>query len=638
MGKCPVSGQGASEDEDAYRLEIRKSRPKATIRDVVRLMHPFYWPGTPCDRSHPTLFLRLYVILAVVCLFCGKAMNLLAPYFLGKTINHLSTGEKRKSISNLVVAVVMFFLGTGFDELRNLLYGYVQCKGINTMALQIYQHLHSMNYQWFVESKSGEVIRCMIRGMESMRELTRFGVLLLIPTIIEVIAVCLLFAIYFRLWILTVTVVVGLTLYIILTILLTNWRNKTRRAAVQRDDDMHNISNDGLNNFETVKYYTNEKYEVMRYTTAARQQQKCQWRVLKSLSLLNVCQEVVKQLTIMLCLLFSVFGVLDNHLQVGDVVAIQNYLFYLFRPLFLLGTMYSMICNAIAGIQSVADMMKAVPEVVDKPNAIELHLDENKDVAMIEFRNVSFSYPNNGDSTSTGMVKNITFKIPKGQSLALVGTTGSGKTTISRLLCRFYDVDEGQIFVNGVDITEVTQESLRRSIGVVSQDTVLFHASIRDNIRYAKLDASDDEIYEALKQARLYDRIMTFPEKLDTVVGERGIRLSGGEKQRVSIARCFLKNPSIIILDEATSALDSKTEAQIQTTLSTLFQNRTVITIAHRLSTILNCTSIMLLEAGSVKEYGSHIELLHLNGQYKSMWEAQQHSPVESMKERTTSH
>ncbi|KAK1937374.1 ABC transporter family protein [Babesia divergens] len=635
MARCPITDRGNSAESNPFRVELNLNRPRATFRDILRMMRPFYWPGASTDPVHKKFILRLFVYMAIVLLFCAKAANLLAPHFMGMTVTSLSQGNREDTIKYLIITAAMYMCGTSCDELRNVFYGYVQCTGLTTLALSIYQHLHSLNYQWYVESKSGEVIRCMIRGIESMRDLTRYGVLLLVPTIIESVAVCIVFALYFRMLWLTVTVVMGLCIYIVMTIVVTNWRNATRKAQVQRDNELHNISNDGLNNFETVKYYTNEKYEVKRYTYAARQHELCHWRVLKSLSMLNVSQEVLKQTTMVLCLYFSVLGVVDGRLAVGEVVAIQNYLFQVFRPLYILGTMYSTMCNAIAGIQSVADLMQCRPDVVDKPDASELVLDVDSasKVPMIEFRNVYFAYPSIGASASGGMIRDINIKVPKGHSLAIVGSTGSGKTTIGRLLCRFYDTHRGSILVNGIDITDVTQHSLRRSIGVVSQETVLFHTSIRDNIRYAKLDATDEEVYEALKQASLYDRVMSFPDKLDTIVGERGMRLSGGEKQRVSIARCFLKNPPIIILDEATSSLDSKTEAQIQITLGSLFHNRTVLTIAHRLSTIVHCDAILLLENGIIREYGSHSDLLHLNGLYKSMWEAQQSSPESTMPE-----
>ncbi|KAK1444016.1 ATP-binding cassette sub-family B protein [Babesia gibsoni] len=626
MASCPVGRMGSKPEDNPYRIVIAKDRPKASVRDIINLMRPFYWPGSKRDHIHKKVFLRLFLILAILLLMAGKVASLVAPHFLGLTITYLAQEKKDQAIKTLVISGFLYLTGTACDETRNMLYGYIQCNGLTELALNIYQHLHSLDYQWYVESKGGEILRCMMRGLESMRDLTRFGLLLLIPTLIEAIAVCLVFAIYFQMWTLTITVFIGLIVYVLVTIFGTNIRNGIRTAAVQRDNEMNNIANDGLANFEIVKHYNNERYEVERYTKAAHQQQQCQWLVLKSLSVLNTSQEAIKQVTIVVSLLFGLLSVINGDAKVGEVVAIQSYLFYLFRPLFLLGTIYSTICNAAAGIQNVADMMQIKSSVVNKPDAEELVLDMNKDVPMIEYRNVSFSYPATGDKGSSAMLKNINFKIAAGKSMAIVGATGGGKTTVGRLLCRFYDIVGGEILVNGVNIADVTKESLRKSIGVVSQDTVLFHASIRENVSYAKHDATDEEIYEALKQAKLYDRVMELPQKLDTIVGERGMRLSGGEKQRVSIARCLLKNPRIIILDEATSALDSKTEVQIQATLGTMFKNRTVITIAHRLSTIVNCDAIMLIDNGMVKEYGSHEELLRLNGQYKSMWEAQLHT------------
>ncbi|CDR93756.1 ABC transporter family protein, putative [Babesia bigemina] len=609
MGKCPVTGHGKSmEDDDAFRVNVEEDVKRATAKDVIALMQPFYWPGNPGDSAHKVFMLRLFVILAIVSLFFGKACNLLAPYYMGQVITALGKGDKSLALKDLLLMAILFLGGTTFDETRNLLFSYVQCQGLTTLALKFYSHLHTMDYQWFVETKSGQMIRCMTRGLESMRELTRFGVLLMVPTMLEAVSVCVLFAVYFREVWLVVTLVVGLTLYIVVTILTTNWRNKTRAAEAQRDDEMHNVANDGMNNFETVKYYTNESHEVAQYTSVVRKHQRCQWLVLSSLSMLNMSQEVMKQATIGLCLLFGVLAASSGRMSIGDVVSIQTYLFYLYRPLYMLGTMYAMICRAMAGIQSAANMMQCKPAVVDREDAVTLDLDvtSSSDVPMIEFKDVSFSFPERRGTQPKVVLRNISFSVPKGHSLAIVGPTGTGKTTLSLLLCRLYDRTSGQILVNGMDVTAVTQESLRRNIGVVSQNTAMFHATLRDNIRYAKLDATDEEVYEALRRASFLDRVMAMPDRLDTVVGEKGMRLSGGEKQRVSIARCFLKDPPIIVLDEATSALDSKTESEIQSTLRLLFHNRTVLTIAHRLSTTVDCDCIMYMENGEVKELGSH--------------------------------
>ncbi|ORM41577.1 Iron-sulfur clusters transporte [Babesia sp. Xinjiang] len=634
MGKCPVTGRGTSSAEgDAFRLEVADDESQATTGDIIRLMKPFYWPGAPTDSLHKRVMLRSFVVFAVVLLFCGKACNLLAPYYLGLTISSLTAGEHSQAMMQLLTMGVLFLSGSACDELRNLLYNYVQCKGLTVLASKMYRHIYTMDYQWFLESKGGEVIRCMTRGLESMRDLTRFGVLLLVPTLLEAFSVSVLFAAYFKdLW-MTMTVIIGLIIYTIVTIGTTNWRNKTRRAEAERDDEMHSISNDGISNFDTVKYFTNEEHEVARYATVVRQHQQCQYKVLSSLSALNVSQELLKQITIYLCLLFALMAVRNERMTVGQMVSVQTYLFYLYRPLFLLGTMYATICRAAAGIQSAANMMNCQPTVVDREGAVSLCLDEKEDssIPMIEFRNVSFSFPSRDLPAPKVTLRDISFKLPRGRSLAIVGPTGSGKTTLSLLLSRLYDASSGEIYVNGQDITSVTQESLRRNIGVVSQNTMLFHSTLRDNIRYAKLDATDEEVYEALRRASFQDRVMTLPDKLDTVVGERGMRLSGGEKQRVSIARCFLKDPPILILDEATSALDSKTEADIQTALRLLFHNRTVITIAHRLSTIVDCDSIMYIENGEIKEFGSHMDLFELGGHYRSLWEAQLRSVTSSI-------
>ncbi|KAK2195258.1 bifunctional ABC transporter type 1 [Babesia duncani] len=635
MSGCPMNnGRGKMpEGQSPYRLVIEsKFKVEATTRDYLQMMRPFYWPGQKDDPRHKVIVLRLLIILCITFLISGKVVNMLYPYFMGQSITYLAKKDRKMAIYNLILFCVFGFLGVLLQQLVNLSYHYVQCSGLKDLSLIIYKHLHTLSYQWFVDSRSGETIRSMTRGLESMRELTQFGLLTLVPCTLEAIAVTLVFFIYFKNYKLGVTLVVALFLYITTTIIITNWRQKTRQAQVQRDNEAHNISNDGLTNFETVKYYTNEKYEVERYTKAVLEHEICYWRVLKSLALINVTQDFLKQSCIVTCLVLTSLAVLDGDYDVGEVTSVLTYLYALYRPLFILGTVYSAILRAIAGIRDAANLLKTKPSVVDSPDAIELTIDSsdtNCETAMVEYENVSFKY-NDEDETARWVLDNVSFKIPRGGSLAIVGSTGSGKTTVSRLLCRFLDVNKGSIKVGGKDITTVTQTSLRKNIGVVAQDTVLFHASLRENIRYAKWDATDDEIYNALKQASLYDRVMRFPQGLDTIVGERGLKLSGGEKQRVSIARCFLKDPPIIILDEATSSLDSKTESQIQDTLFNLFQDRTVITIAHRLSTIVHCDEIILLEQGNIVERGSHQKLLELGGPYSVLWATQLRGPQSS--------
>ncbi|AFZ79758.1 ABC transporter, ATP-binding protein family member protein [Theileria equi strain WA] len=606
-------------------------------------MRPFYWPNRNTTFNKSYHLLRLLIVLAVVFLCCGKACSLSSPHFIGRAVEALSKKEKGNAIYNLAMFSLAAFMAICCDEMRNLSYRYVQCIGITDLSLRFYSHLHTLSYQWFAENKSGEIVRSMYRGMDSVREFTQFGVILLVPTVVESVSIVILFMAYFKdIW-LSVTVFCGLVIYFVITIVVTNWRTRTREAHAKRDNEIHGLATDGINNFETVKYYTNEDFEVRKFVKAVKVHEKLNWKIMNSLSFINVSQEVIKQGTIFLCLFIGSTYILAGTADIGAIITIQTYLFLLFRPLFILGSIYSTVVKAIVGVQDAIVLFKTQPTVVDLPDAKTLDIHGDEEVpALIEYTNVSFAY-------NTGALKHdkdaheihkrakerpgkcpidltlhsISFKLDKFKSVAIVGPTGSGKTTICRLLCRLYDVTSGSIKINGVPVNEYTQKSLRNNIGVVAQDTILFHDTIRNNIRYAKLDATDDEIYASLKKARLYDRVLEFPDKLDTVVGERGVKLSGGEKQRVSIARCFLKDPPIIILDEATSALDSKTESLIQETITTLTSKKTVLTIAHRLSTIVNADNILVIDKGKILQQGKHNELIEKEGPYKELWNAQ---------------
>ncbi|XP_951982.1 MDR-family, ABC transporter, putative [Theileria annulata] len=621
MGQC-VLGHGRNRQSSHQPITVDILENKATKADILKLVKPLFWPEKTDLTSRPHIFLRFLIVLSLFSLFIGKSLSILAPMYVGWTLDQLVLRNTRETITNMFLYFLLLFSSICFDELRNFTYRYVQFICINDLSLKLYEHVHSLNYHWFTTSRAGQIVRSIYRGCESMRELSQFGIITLVPTILESIVIIIVFFTVYKNIFLGMILFFGLTIYFTLTILVTNWRMKTREAQNDKDNDMHSIANDSVNNFESVKLFTNEKFELTKYAKAVGMYELFNYKVLNSLSLINVGQDLVVQTTTFLCLLMGILQILKDKTKIGTFTVILTYLFRIFKPLYILGTVYSTIIKGIVGIQDAANLLKIESTVQDSPDCVELDLNTEHD-PIIEFRNVTFSYVTDNCPMDNLILKKVSFSLCKNRSLAIVGPTGTGKTTIFRLLCRLYDPLMGEVMVNGRSVKEYSQRSLRSKLGVVSQDTILFHDSIRNNVRYAKPDATDDEIFDALKKAEFYDRVMQFPDKLDTLVGDRGIKLSGGEKQRVSIARCFLKNPPIIILDEATSSLDSKTESQIQNTINSLVNKKTTITIAHRLSTIINADTILVLYKGEIIEQGRHQELLKLNGFYKSLWDVQ---------------
>ncbi|BAM40477.1 ABC transporter [Theileria orientalis strain Shintoku] len=619
MGQC-VMGYSRNRSASNHSLTIEEIREKPTKKEIYSLLMPLFWPSKCTSR--PYIFLRVLIIVSLFSLLIGKALAIFAPMLIGWCITELGAQNMKKSLLYLTGYVLLIFASVCFDELRNFTYRYVQYIGINDLSLRLFEHVHHMNYHWFTSAKTGQTIRAIYRGCESMRELSQFAVITLVPTILESIVVIIVFFTVYKNYLLGIILLVGLIVYFVFTVLVTNWRLKTREDQAQKDNEMHSVANDSVNNFEAVKLFGNEDFELKKYGKAVYLYELFNLRVLNSLSIINVGQELIRQVTTFLCFVVGILQILKGNASLGTFMVIQTYLFRIFRPLHILGTIYGSIVKSMVGLYDAASLLKMKSTVVDHEEATEVNLTEVND-PLIEFNNVSFSYSTTGCPMDSLVLKNINFKLEANKSIAIVGPTGTGKTTIFRLLSRLYDPLMGQILINGKNIKEYKQKSLRSIMGVVSQDTILFHDSIRNNVKYAKLNATDEEIWEALKKAELYDRVMEYPDKLDTLVGERGIKLSGGEKQRMSIARCFLKNPPVIVLDEATSALDSKTESQIQKTIAALVNKKTTLTIAHRLSTIVNSDLILVLFKGEIIELGKHEDLLKMKGFYKSLWDIQ---------------
>lgn len=547
---------------------------------MMYILKPYFWPHGFANRVRAA---STYLIL-----IASKLSNLAAPLFMATATNDLMALNGRGAMVNLALFTGLTLCSKIFKELQSLVYLKVKQTAYIELATLTYEHVHSLSYDWHVQKKLGDVLRSMDRGVESANAVVSYVFLYLFPTLAESVVVVIIFTMHFQLASLSFIAFSSLVIYAFLTIKITLWRKKFREASTKHDNEYHDKATDALMNYETIKYFSNERYEIESYAKVIEKYQRNSVSVQASLSLLNGAQSVIIQLTTLLALCIAVPHVVSDsgrRIDVGAFVAISVYLANLFQPLFFLGGIYNMVINSVVDMKKLSELLSVEPDIVDVPHAKELRVCDydTKNGIEIAFRDVFFHYPT--QRTNTG-VKGLNFTIERGTTTALVGETGAGKTTISRLLFRFYECDSGKILVNQQDIRQVTQHSLRHAIGIVPQDTVLFNDTILQNIKYGDLTATFHQVVEAAKNARIYDFIMALPEQWNTKVGERGLKLSGGEKQRVAIARTLLKDPPFVILDEATSALDTVTEQEIQVALNRLQTNRTMMVIAHRLSTV----------------------------------------------------
>ncbi|XP_034310382.2 ATP-binding cassette sub-family B member 6 [Magallana gigas] len=611
-----------------------RDQPESTWKNVIgklKIMIPYVWPKGSYWR-------QALVLVCLLILGAGRGINVLVPLYSKYIINSLTdqpnkvgddlaelkvTGPEFRYDFILIYCLLIFLKGggtgtTGFlNNARSFLWIPVQQYTTRRIQVRLFSHLHGLSLRWHLQRKTGEVLRVMDRGTNSINSLLSYVVFQILPTIIDIIIAIVYFVTAFN-YIFGLVVFLCMVLYLAVTIWVTEWRTKYRREMNKFDNEKNTKAVDSLLNFETVKYYGASEFETNRFDLAIKDYQIAEMKSSASLNMLNSLQNVVITLgTIagsLLCAYAVVHSISDLHLTVGDYVLFGTYLSQLYGPLNWLGTYYRMIQQSFIDMENMFELLDESHEIKDIPDARRIAVSTGK----IEFRNVNFHY-----EESKKILKNISFVVPPGQTFALVGHSGSGKSTIIRLLFRFYDVVSGQILIDGQDISLVQQESLRQQIGVVPQDTVLFNANILYNIRYGNVDATDKQVEEAADNADIHERILSFPDGYNTVVGERGLKLSGGEKQRVAIARTILKNPQIVLLDEATSALDTKTERNIQTSLERVCENRTTIIVAHRLSTIIHAHQILVMKEGEVVERGTHDELLQLNGFYADMWHQQ---------------
>ncbi|KAM9766523.1 ATP-binding cassette sub-family B member 6 isoform 1-T3 [Menidia menidia] len=585
------------------------------FRKKVVLLVPYMWP-------------RGNIVLQILVLFClgllgvERAINVFVPIYYKNIVNELTDGSSWRTLATTVCIYVFFkFLqgggagASGFvSNMRSFFWIRVQQYTNRMVQVRLFAHLHSLSLRWHLGRKTGDVLRSIDRGTSSINSLLSYIVFSIFPTIADIVISIIYFITFFNAWF-GLIIFICMALYLTLTIIITEWRTKYRRDMNQQDNNAKSKAVDSLLNFETVKYYNAENYEASRFEDAILKYQASEWKTQASLAFLNQTQNLIIGSGLLAGSLLCAYFVTEGKFQVGDFVLFGTYIIQLYTPLNWFGTYYRMIQNSFIDMESMFKLFEEEEEVKDEVNAGNLLYK----LGRVEFENVYFSYTNGKE-----ILKDVSFTVFPGQSVALVGQSGSGKSTIMRLLFRFYNVQGGCIRIDGQDISKVKQTSLRAHIGVVPQDTVLFNDTIKENIRYGRISASDQEVEEAAIAADIHEKIMTFPEGYDTQVGERGLKLSGGEKQRVAIARTILKAPQIILLDEATSALDTQTERNIQASLAKVCANRTTVVVAHRLSTIIGADQILVVSDGRIAERGRHEELLLKRGLYADMWMKQQ--------------
>ena len=580
---------------------------------TLRRVAPYLWPEGQA-------WVKRRVIGALVFLVLAKLVSVSTPWVYKLAVDSLAgEGPETGMIMGLgavglVVAYGLARLGAiVFGELRDAVFVRVGQRAIRRLAIETFTHIHRLSLRYHITRKTGGLSRIIERGVKGVDFLLRFMLLSIGPLILELTMVATIFALVFG-WQYAAVVVITIALYVWFTFKVTEWRVKLRREMNDQDTDANQKAIDSLLNFETVKYFNAELREADRYDGAMRQYETAAVKTGLSLSFLNVGQAFLITSGLVIVMAMSALGVRAGTLTVGDFVMVNAYMIQITMPLNFLGTVYREIRQALVDMGEMFGLLGQPAEVTDAPDARPLDVRGGE----ITFTDVHFRY-----EAEREILKGISFRVAPGERVALVGTSGSGKSTIGRLLFRFYDIQDGAIRIDGQDIRQVTQDSLHQAIGVVPQDTVLFNDTILYNIAYGRAGASREDIEAAAKAAKIHDFVQRLPQGYDTVVGERGLKLSGGEKQRVGIARTLLKNPPILILDEATSALDTQTERSIQESLRDMGQGRSVITIAHRLSTIADADQIIVLEDGRILEQGRHEELLSRRGRYAQMWERQ---------------
>ena len=581
---------------------------------TFKLLLPYLWPKKRAD-------LKTRVSFAVIALVLAKIANVTTPLILGASVNSLT--ELSSGINIFMLVPVLLIIGYGiariitfaFVEIRDALFSKVSQHSIRQISLNIFKHVHSLSLQFHLNRQTGALAKFIDRGTKGIDFLLRYVLFNIVPTFFEIFLVSgILFYLYGP-WYAVITLTT-VTIYSYLTFQITEWRNEFRRKMNQADNDVNTKMIDSLLNFETVKYFNNEQFEFKRLDKSLEEYEIAANKTRHALSLLNVSQTLVIMTGITIMLVMSAYGIKNGDIDVGGFVVINAYMLQLYQPLSFLGSVYREIRQALTDMENMFSLLDISPAIQNNLNKLP-----QSNIAEIKFDNVSFDY----DVRRT-IINNISFTVPNGKKVAIVGPTGAGKSTISRLLFKFYEPKSGEIYINNVNTNTISQESLREIIGVVPQDTVLFNDTIYYNIAYGKAGSTKEEVVSAAKNADIHDFISILPDGYETIVGERGLKLSGGEKQRVAIARTILKNPKIFFFDEATSALDTSTEKEIQKNLENVSKNKTTLIIAHRLSTAANADNIIVLDGGTIVEQGTHESLLAQKGKYFEMWGKQKPS------------
>ncbi len=595
--------------------------PHRTMLATVQSLLPYLWPSGDSGS-------RIRIVLAGICLVLAKVATVYIPLVYSHAVDALSPHNHPATVPMALILGygLLRVASAAFGELRDAVFAAVQQRTTRRVALDTFRHMHGLSLRFHLDRQTGGVSRAIERGVAGTQQVLRLAVFNLLPTLFEVVMVTGTIWYLFD-WLYAAVTFGAVASYIGFTVVFTSWRVKYRRQMNEVDSEANTKALDSLLNYETVKYFGNEAHETSRYDNALARYETAAVRTQVTLNMLNIGQAFIIAAGLSLIMLMAGRGVVDGQMTVGKFVLVNTYLMQLYQPLNFLGFVYASIKQGVVDMEQMFRLLAVDQEIADAPGSIPLPLDDGQaDTGAVVFEDVRFGYRSDRE-----ILHGVSFSVPPGNKLAIVGPTGAGKSTISRLLFRFYDVTAGRVLIDGQDIREVTQASLRAAIGVVPQDTVLFNDTIRYNIAYGRVGASQAEVEHAARQAQVHDFVMRLPDGYDTMVGERGLKLSGGEKQRVAIARTILKDPRILILDEATSALDTRTEVEIGTALRNAAANRTTIVIAHRLSTVVDADEIIVLSDGAVVERGTHASLLAADGAYARMWQLQAEETMEEL-------
>jgi ATP-binding cassette, subfamily B, heavy metal transporter len=596
-------------------IKVQKSARHQSDWQVIKSLIPYIRP------------FKVRVIVTLLCLVFAKVANLGVPIVLKQIVDALSISTTEKALLvvpiSLIIAYGLLRLSASFfGELRELIFAKVTESAVRKIGLQVFNYVHALSLRFHLSRQTGGMTRDIERGTRGIQSLISYSLYSIIPTLIELLMVLGYFFFVYNIWFVVVTLI-ALTLYIVFTIVVTEWRTNFRRQMNELDSKANQRAVDSLINYETVKYFSNEQFEAIRYDENLKKYAQAAIKSQKSLAILNFGQQTIIGLGLICILGLSSSGVLSGSMTIGDLVLVNVLMIQLYIPLNFLGVLYREMKQSLADIDRMFSLLDVPQEIADKPNALPLSIKSLSLGPHVIFNDVSFSYESNRQ-----ILHDVSFEILQGQTTAVVGHSGAGKSTLSRLLFRFYDVQGGAILLDGQNIKDVQQSTLREVVGIVPQDTVLFNDTIGYNIAYGKPSATQSEIELAAQSAQIHDFITNLPDGYQSSVGERGLKLSGGEKQRVAIARTLLKHPALLIFDEATSALDSETEQTIQNELNDLAQNRSTLIIAHRLSTITHAHQILVMEDGRIIERGNHESLLALGQRYAEMWRAQQSQSI----------